>query len=56
MQNKPNFREAQMNANSIITNDYGNESAFRARENKANQTQFPWGAKTDAKFFAEKGL
>jgi len=47
MQNKPNFRKAQMNVNSFITKDYENDNAFRlpknkpnSNPNKANQTQF----------------
>jgi len=41
MQNKPNSLKGQINASSIITNTYGNESAFGSQKNKANQTQFP---------------
>ena len=29
-----------MNATSLLTKDYENESAFRVQENKPNQTQF----------------
>jgi hypothetical protein len=34
------FSKAQMNVNSIRTKDYGNCCVSRARENKANQSQF----------------
>ena len=36
MQNKPNFREAQMNATIFVRRNYENNSALRLRENKAN--------------------
>jgi len=38
--NKANLPDAQMNISSLLTKDYGNESAFRVRENKPNQSQF----------------
>jgi hypothetical protein len=41
-QNKPNFRKAQTNVNSTLAKDYENESAFTARPNKPNQTQFQY--------------
>ncbi len=56
MQNKANFREGQINASSLITKDYENESAFRVQQNKPNQTQFPLGCKMDANLFVEKDL
>ena len=40
MQNKPNFRKAQMNLNFYSTKDYENEIAFRLRKYKPNQSQF----------------
>ena len=44
MQNKPNFRKAQMNVNSLITKDYRKNDAFAVQKNKPNskpkQTQF----------------
>jgi len=40
MHNKANFSEAQMNASSVFTKDYENESAFRGRQSKAKQSQF----------------
>ncbi len=43
MQNKPNLLNAQMNVNKVSTKDYENETAFRLRENKPNQTQFQKG-------------
>jgi len=36
MQNKPNFRKAQMNANVFITMDYENKSDRTLGENKPN--------------------
>jgi len=48
MQNKPNFRKAQMNVNSILTKDYERNDTFAVPENKANsnpnkpnQSQYP---------------
>jgi len=48
IQNKANFRKAQMNVNKVLTKDYGNISNCKLRENKANskpnkanQSQFP---------------
>jgi len=38
-QNKPNFREAQMNATIFIRRNYENNSALRLWENKPNQSQ-----------------
>jgi len=40
MQNKANFCKAKMNARSIKTKDYENESAYRVQQSKAKQTQF----------------
>jgi len=40
MQNKPNFRKAQMNLNFYPQKHYENERLCRRRENKPNQTQF----------------
>ena len=39
MQNKPNFRKAKMNVNSLITIDYENISDWTLGENKPKQTQ-----------------
>ncbi len=36
MQNKANFRKAQMNVNSFITKDYRKIDAFAVKKNKAN--------------------
>ena len=36
MQNKPNFPDAQMNVNTIITKDYENIANWKLGENKAN--------------------
>ncbi len=48
MQNKPNLLNAQMNVNTVITEDYENKRPCRRRQNKANtkpikanQSQFP---------------
>ncbi|MBA7624710.1 hypothetical protein ES703_32122 [subsurface metagenome] len=35
MQNKPNFRKAQMNVNSLITKDYRKKDDFAVQKNKA---------------------
>jgi len=43
MQNKANFRKVQMNVNPILAKDYDNETAFRLRKNKPNQSQFQKG-------------
>jgi len=40
MQNKANFRNAQMNENLFATKDYENETDFRLRKYKPNQSQF----------------
>ncbi len=40
MQNKPNFRNAEMNITSAITKDYENIPPAKKCENKPNQTQF----------------
>jgi len=40
MQNKANFRKAQMSANTFSQKDYENELRLLARKNKPNQTQF----------------
>ena len=40
MQNKPNLMDVKMNENLFATKVYENETDFRLRENKPNQTQF----------------
>jgi len=40
MQNKANFRKAQMNVNFTLQKDYENKPACRVQKNKANQSQF----------------
>jgi len=40
MQNKANLLNAQMDVNTVITEDYENERLCRCGENKPNQTQF----------------
>jgi len=54
-QYKPNFRNAQMNVSSVLTKYYENETAFRLRENKPNQTQFP-KSQNEIKLLFNKGL
>jgi len=39
MQNKPNFRKAEMKLNFYSIRGYENETAFSLRKNKPNQTQ-----------------
>jgi hypothetical protein len=39
MQNKPNFRESQMNSSIYYTIDYNNETAFRRGKTNPIQTQ-----------------
>jgi len=41
MQNKPNFRNVQMNVTSISTKAYENNRPFGQQKNKPKQTQFP---------------
>jgi len=36
MQNEPNFPDAQMNVNKVLTRDYENIANFKLCENKAN--------------------
>ena len=52
MQNKANFRKAQMNVNSFITKDYRKNDAFAVQKNKPNsnpnKANLPEG-KIDAK-------
>ena len=43
MQNKANFKKAEINVTYYLQKDYGNESAFRVWKNKPNQTQFTRG-------------
>jgi hypothetical protein len=40
MQNKPNFRKAEMNISPLETNTYENQTLGRRGKNKPNQTQF----------------
>ncbi len=55
MQNKPNFRKAKMNVNSLITTDYENKWQRRVRKNKPNQTQSP-KSQNERKLNFNKGL
>ena len=40
MQNKANFRKAQMNVNFYSQKDYENKPAFGVQKNKPKQSQF----------------
>jgi len=50
--NKPNFRKAQMNVNSLITKDYRKKDDFSVRINKPNSRN----AKNERKCLYHKGL
>ncbi len=56
MQNKPNFQKAKMNINIYYTKVYNNETAFRRRKNKPNQTQFQMPTNPSSKERKKKGL
>ena len=43
MQNKPNFRKAEMKLSFYSTKDYENQGRLRNSKNKPNQTQFQNG-------------
>jgi len=43
MQNKPNFRKAQINVNVFPTKDYENQLVSKLQKNKPNQSQFQTG-------------
>jgi len=55
MQNKPNFPDTQMNVSKVLTRHYENDTAFKVRKNKPNQTQFPKG-QNQLKLLFNKGL
>jgi len=55
MQNKPNFRNAQMNISTVTTRNYENETTLMLQKNKPNQTQFQ-KSKNERKFCLHKGL
>jgi len=55
MQNKPNFPDAQMNVNKVLTKDYENKRLRGRRKNKANQSQFP-KSQNEIKLLFNKGL
>jgi hypothetical protein len=40
MQNKPNYRKAEMNENLFVAKDYENKTSFRPRKYKPKQSQF----------------
>ncbi len=52
MQNKPNFKDAQMNVNSIITKDYRKKDDFLVRINKPNFRN----GQNERKYLYHKGL
>ncbi len=63
MQNKPNFKDAQMNVNSLVTIEYENISDWTLGQSKPNsnpiQTQFKPNlpdAQNERKFNINKGL
>ena len=43
MQNKPNFRKAEMKLSFYLKNGYENQGRLRNSKNKPNQTQFQNG-------------
>jgi len=51
---KANFRKAKMNVNLYVIKEYENETAFRLRENKPNQTQFQTQRLRGYEWFAKK--
>ncbi len=62
MQNKPNLLNAQMNVNTVITEDYENERLRRAgktnpiqTQNKANTNPIPEMSKMKLNFYSTKG-
>ncbi|GAG51391.1 unnamed protein product [marine sediment metagenome] len=59
MQNKPNFPDAQMNVNKVLTRDYENIANSKLCENKPNtkpiQSQFA-GYSNERIFFLNKGI
>ncbi len=52
MQNKPNFRQSQMNVNLTLTKDYRKNDDFTVRINKPN----PQNAKNERKLICYRGL
>ncbi len=54
MQNKPNFRNAQMNVNSLITKDYRKKDDFIVRINKPNSKPISVKPKMNANVFITK--
>ncbi len=45
-----------MNATSILTKDYENETAFALRQNKPNSNPIPEKPKNERNFYFNKGL
>ena len=54
--NKPNFRKAQMNVNSLITKGYRKNDDFVVRKNKPNSKPISSKAQNERKCFFTKGL
>ncbi len=57
MQNKANFRKAQMNVNSFIKKDYRKNDAFAVQKNKPNSNPIKANlrkAKMDVNFYSTK--
>ena len=54
MQNKPNFRKSQMNANLYNTKDYENKWQWRVRINKPNSNPISEKPKIDVSLYATK--
>ncbi|HUU19374.1 MAG TPA: HNH endonuclease [Sedimentisphaerales bacterium] len=52
---KPNFQNAQMNVNSLITKDYRKNDDFAVRKNKPNQTQFQTQRLRGYEWLSKKG-
>jgi len=52
--NKPNFRKAKMNVNSLITKDYRKKDDFTVRINKPNSKPISSKAKMNANVFVAK--
>ena len=52
--NKPNFRKAKMNINSLITKDYRKKDDFAVRKNKPNSNPISKRPKMNANVFVTK--
>ena len=55
MQNKPNFKNAQMNVNKVLTKDYENARLHRRPKTNPKQTQFkPNQTQNKPNFYTKK--